>query len=80
MIPMIEEQQVFNILHNIDQSELVDEIKHIMMTGQNIPNKFSPYKMIAVRPQGCNEVCDLIFLLQILHVRNIPSSSSKWLM
>ena len=32
--------------------------KHIMITRQNIANKISPYKMIAVQPQGCNELCD----------------------
>ena len=59
LIPVTKEQQISErFLTNIDQSNLADEIKCVVLTGQNAPNRTSPCELIVASPQRCNEVCD----------------------
>ena len=47
----------------------LDEIKYVMLTCQNIPNRTSPRKIIVARPQGCDEAYDEC-TLEIVNVIN----------
>ena len=45
-------------LFNVDEGDFADEIKGVMLIGQNVPNQTYSFKLIAPLIQGCNEVCD----------------------